>query len=194
MTRPSSALGVQPGDFVMIRYAVGGKCLWHDRLVLALAAGPLWGVGILTPDGDAYTEVLVGGPDVAACVVCAGGAAGGAAVGIGGDPGYRFRAVLLATTVKAAQQTVETELGLPAAAAVEPNVGSRHISAGAGVAATGAAPAAGGGAADGVGGGIGGGGLPALAVAGGAVLGPGESGEQGGTDAVEQAEAVALGE
>ena len=37
---PLIALGVQPGDFILIRYNVGGRRLWHERLVLCLSLAP----------------------------------------------------------------------------------------------------------------------------------------------------------
>ena len=67
---PLIQLGVQPGDFILIRYNVGGRRVWHERLVLCLAVAAPWGVGILTPDGDAYVEIVIGGVDIVGCIVC----------------------------------------------------------------------------------------------------------------------------
>ena len=163
-THPLARLGVQPGDFILIRYGGAGRRLWHERLVLCLAAAAPWGVGILTPDGDAYVETVIGGADIAQCTVCDQGAAGGgAAAALGGDPTYRFRAIPLGPVIAQGLQDTAATLGLGVQPAVVPNIAGRAVvpvAAG----AAGAAAAAAGGA--GAGGGVAG---LAAALAGGGI-------------------------
>ncbi|CAK0903492.1 unnamed protein product, partial [Prorocentrum cordatum] len=68
----------------------------------------LW---ILTPDGDAYSEVLLGRGDIVACMMSACGASGGAAAGSSGDGEGQFRSVPPAATIALAQAGVKFALG-----------------------------------------------------------------------------------
>ena len=93
---PLALLGLDEGDFILIRYQVGGARIWHERLILAFQPAAPFGCGILTPDGHGYVEVIAnGGADVAAVCIPAGGAAGGNSAATGGDQVYRFRALPL---------------------------------------------------------------------------------------------------
>ncbi|CAK0859145.1 unnamed protein product, partial [Prorocentrum cordatum] len=163
-----------PGDFILIRYNVAGRRLWHERLVPCLASAPPWGVGILTPDGGAYVEIVIGGADSAECLVCDRGAAGGGAAALGGDATYRFNATPLGPVVAQGAQDTAAMLGLGVQPAVVPNTVGRAIVPVAADAAGGAAAAAGGaGAAGGVAGlaaALAGGGIGAAAAPGGGAL------------------------
>ena len=148
---PLARVGVQPGDFILIRYGLAGRRLWHERLVLCLATAAPWGVGILTPDGDAYVETVIGGADIAECAVCDQGAAGGGAAAVGGDETYRFRAIPLGPVIAQGLSDTAALLGLAAQPAVVPNTAGRAVvPAAAGAPGAAAAAAGGAGAAGGV--------------------------------------------
>ena len=44
------------GDLIAVRRNVGGRLLWHRRLVVALVPGGTAVVGIQTPDRDEYDK------------------------------------------------------------------------------------------------------------------------------------------
>ena len=171
---PLAVLGLDEGDWILIRYQVGGARIWHERLLLVFQATPPFGTGILTPDGDAYVEaILVGGVDVAEFCVPAGAAAGGASPATGADQVYRFRALPLPAAVGVAAAATRAALGLAAGPPVALNTVGRVLAA---VAPAAAAPGAGGAAA-----GPGAGGLAGLVAAlGGAAPAPGAAPAAGG--------------
>ena len=174
---PLALLGLIEGDFVLIRYRVAGARIWHERLILCFQLTAPFAVGILTPDGDYYVELIAMlGPDIAEFSMCAGGAAGAVAAATGADQVYRFRAVPLAAAVTLAATTTRAALTLAPGPPINVNTLGRVIAApapaagapGAGGVPPAAAPAA---AAPG------GGGLAALAAAlGGGAPGPGPAG------------------
>ena len=49
----------------MIRYAVPGRVVWHERLLLAIHPRILYRAYVLTPDGDRYVEDFQPSADVA---------------------------------------------------------------------------------------------------------------------------------
>ena len=55
---PLACLGLVEGDFVLIRYRVAGARIWHERLILCFQLTAPFAVGILTPDGDYYVELI----------------------------------------------------------------------------------------------------------------------------------------
>ncbi|CAK0856355.1 unnamed protein product, partial [Prorocentrum cordatum] len=149
---PLALLGLDEGDFILIRYQVGGARIWHERLILAFQPVAPFGCGILTPDGHGYVEVIAnGGADVAEFCIPAGGAAGGNSAATGGDQVYRFRALPLPAAVAAAATATRGTLGLAPGPAVALNTVGRVIAPPAPApAAVGAPAAAGGPAAGGV--------------------------------------------
>ena len=50
------------GDFALIRYNVGGRAVRHERLILCVGVGGVF--GIWTPDDDYYEENSTLGPNV----------------------------------------------------------------------------------------------------------------------------------
>ncbi|CAK0903143.1 unnamed protein product, partial [Prorocentrum cordatum] len=171
---PFATLGLDEGDFMLIRYQVGGARIWHERLLLAFKATPPFGTGILTPDDHGYDEAITTGIiDVADLCVPAGGAAGGASAATGGDQVHCFRALPLPTAVADAASSTRASLGLALGPPVALNTAGRVIAA---VVAASAAPIGGGGA-----GGPAAGGLAGLAAAlGGGALRAGEAPPGGG--------------
>ncbi|CAK0840721.1 unnamed protein product, partial [Prorocentrum cordatum] len=75
---PLATLGLDEGDFVLIRYQVGGARIWHERLLLAFKATAPFGTGILTPDGHGYVEAITTGDVDVADFSPAAAAPGGA--------------------------------------------------------------------------------------------------------------------
>ncbi|CAK0846173.1 unnamed protein product [Prorocentrum cordatum] len=56
------AAGLAEGDFLVVRYRVGGWRLWHRRLVVALVPDGTTVAGIMTPDLDEYDEDVADQP------------------------------------------------------------------------------------------------------------------------------------
>ena len=62
---------MQAGDFVLVRYAVGGPVVHHSRLLITHnVGGPASEWHIVTPDGDEYVEDLIAGPDISIVSRC----------------------------------------------------------------------------------------------------------------------------
>ena len=58
-------MALHEGCFLLVRYNVPGRVLWHSRLVVAPdPRGPPTQAYIVTPDNDEYTEDFALGPDV----------------------------------------------------------------------------------------------------------------------------------
>eukprot|EP00974_Lingulodinium_polyedra_P088631 8594560-Lingulodinium_polyedra.AAC.1 len=45
-----------PGDVLLLRYAVDGPEIWHERVVLAVSPARPSTKAVLTPDWDHYVE------------------------------------------------------------------------------------------------------------------------------------------
>ena len=54
-------MALQPGDVALLRYDIGGRALFHERLILCVIPSDPGNFGILTPDHDVYLEEIRGG-------------------------------------------------------------------------------------------------------------------------------------
>eukprot|EP00969_Alexandrium_andersonii_P203165 8977579-Alexandrium_andersonii.AAC.1 len=55
-----------PGDYLVVRYAVEGPEIWHERLITARDPAHAGHYMVFTPDGDHYLEELtVASEDIA---------------------------------------------------------------------------------------------------------------------------------
>ncbi|CAK0908584.1 unnamed protein product, partial [Prorocentrum cordatum] len=164
------AAGLAEGDFLAVRYRVGGRRLWHRRLVVALVPGGTTVAGIMTPDLDEYDEDVADQANIAEWTMLPLGTIGPAAPAMGNDDVYDFRHIPLQAAVDAARTAAYARRGAVPVGPIVVNLAGR-VGAGAPVGA--APPAAGGAAAAAAGGPGGGGGLAGLVAAlGGPAGGP----------------------
>ncbi|CAK0857379.1 unnamed protein product, partial [Prorocentrum cordatum] len=164
------AAGLAEGDFLAVRYRVGGRRLWHRRLVVALVPGGATVAGIMTPDLDEYDEDVADQANIAEWTMLPLGTIGPAAPAMGNDDVYDFRHIPLQAAVDAARTAAYARRGAVPVGPIVVNLAGR-VGAGAPVGA--APPAAGGAAAAAAGGPGGGGGLAGLVAAlGGPAGGP----------------------
>eukprot|EP00959_Pyramimonas_sp_CCMP1952_P023668 497420-Pyramimonas_sp.AAC.1 len=89
------AAGLAEGDFLAIRYRVGGRRLWHRRPVVALVPGGTTVAGIMTPDLDEYDEDVADQANIAEWTMLPLGTIGPAAPAMGNDDVYDFRHIPL---------------------------------------------------------------------------------------------------
>ncbi|CAK0896163.1 unnamed protein product, partial [Prorocentrum cordatum] len=164
------AAGLAEGDFLAVRYRVGGRRLWHRRLVVALVPGGTTVAGIMTPDLDEYGEDVADQANIAEWTMLPLGTIGPAAPAMGNDDVYDFRHIPLQAAVDAARTAAYARRGAVPVGPIVVNLAGR-VGAGGPVGA--APPAAGGAAAAAAGGPGGGGGLAGLVAAlGGPAGGP----------------------
>ena len=110
----------------MIRYAVPGRVVWHERLLLAIHPRILYRAYVLTPDGDRYVEDFQPSADVAGALEMAH--QGAVPSGVATNTIYRFRELPPQVALDAFAFEGASVFGLPAPTVsivvrVDPSVG-----------------------------------------------------------------------
>ena len=107
-----SVHSVAEGDFLAVRYNVGGRRIWHERLIIGLPVGFGLTACILTPDDDDYDEDLGIAANIAEWVLLP--IPGAVDPAFGADTVHRFQALPTPATLRALTAAASARLAQPA--------------------------------------------------------------------------------